>query len=222
MDYAADRGELLINANNDSDPAEQIRLVGHDVYIGARAGGSMHWMKQTSEDPIGARRFLPGPGGARPDRLLNTLRDSSTNVDKLGTDEIRGVTATHYRAHLDKAKIGAGSGIKTDEPGTVDVWIDEQGLPRRIRVPDNGAGETAQVVDLFDFGVPVDVKAPADDEIVSEHEFELLMEKECASAGKDLEKMSPLCLIFTATISEGSSGAMQRSPDRTLKPIEGK
>ena len=52
---------------------------------------------------------MPGPGGTSPDRLLKDLIKSSKKVEKLGSEEIRGVTTTHYRAHLDKTKLGIDS-----------------------------------------------------------------------------------------------------------------
>jgi hypothetical protein len=142
-------------------------------------------------------------------------------VDKLGSEEIRGVTTTHYRAHLDKTK--AGLGILKDEPGVVDAWIDDQGLPRRIRVPFGGENEAAGVFDLFDFGVPVDVEAPPANEIVSEDKMDKLMEKECATADKAPEDRNPLCALFGVTlVSEPSSGDIQISPTETVPTTEGK
>ena len=56
----------------------------------------------------------------------------------------------------------------------------------RIRIPYGGEPKAAvEVVDLFDFGVPVDVEAPPANEVVSEEEFDKLMEKECAEHCED-------------------------------------
>ena len=220
VDYANGRGELVIKGNSDSGPVAKARLVGHDAYLGVEVAGSMRWMKESVDDSPGTQRFLPGPGGTQPDRLLKALIDSSKSVDKLDGEQIRGVATTHYRAHLDKAKVASWNGIKTGDPGDVDVWIDGQGLPRRIRIPYGGSDDTSAVVDLFDFGVPVDVEAPPAGDIVSSDEFDKLMEKACASAGKDLEKMNPLCMIFGATLT--TSDKVQIEPEAPVPATQGK
>ena len=220
IDYANGRGEMVIKGKSDSAPEGRVLFIGRDSYLGAEVGDKMYWMKESIDDVTGADRFMPGPGGTSPDRLLKALIKSSEKVEKLGSEEIRGVTATHYRAHLDKTNPGLG--ILKDEPGIVDAWIDEQGLPRRIRVPDGGENESAAVFDLFDFGVPVDVEAPPANQIVSEDKMDKLMEKECAGADKAPEKMNPLCLIFGATLMDSSSDSMQISPTETVPTTEGK
>jgi hypothetical protein len=42
----------------------------------------------------------------------------------------------------------------------VDVWIDEEGLVRRIALEDGGS---PAAVEFFDFGVEVDIEAPPPD-----------------------------------------------------------
>lgn len=213
IDYAKSQGELVVHGKSDSAPEARIVLAGKDSYIGVEAGGTMHWLKQAVHSATGAQRFFPGPGGTSPGRLLEALSTSSTKVEKLGSEEIRGVTATHHRAHLEKTKLG-NDGYR-GEPDVVDAWIDEQGLPRRIRIPFGDEADSAIVIDLFDFGVPVDVEAPPADEVVSEDEFDKLMDEECADAEKAPEKMNPLCAIFGATITE-SSGSGEYSPTDTM------
>lgn len=216
FDYAKNRAEMVVHGESDSAPEARLVLVGRDSYIGIEVGGAMHWLKQSVDDATGADRFLPGAGGTSPDRLLKELTDSSTKVDKLESEEIRGVSAMHYRAHLDTAKLGADG---SDGRVVVDAWIDEQGLPRRVRVPFGGETDSGFVIDLFDFGVPVDVEAPPADEVVSEDEFDKLMDKECAGAEKAPQEMNPLCALFGATIESGGSLGSS-SPDRQFSPTE--
>jgi hypothetical protein len=222
IDYANDRGELVFTGN-DSEPDARVVFLGRDGYLGARVGDTMYWEKQSSEDTREADRFLPGSSGMAPDRLLKDLIKASKKVDKVGSEEIRGVTTTHYRAHLDRSKLG--SDANDNVPEAVDAWIDEQGLPRRVRVPyGDGNDELAAVVDLFDFGVPVDVQAPPASEIVSEDRFDKLMEKECikVKTAKDLEHANPLCLIFGATLEPSGSDSIQIEPTETVPATGGK
>jgi hypothetical protein len=218
MDYAHRRGEMVIKGKSDSAPEARAVLIDHHAYLGVAVGPKTYWLKQSAEDPTGADSFVPGAGGITPERVLDELVKSSSTVDKLDSEEIRGVSTTHYRAHLDKTK--PGSGILEGEPGIVDAWIDDQGLPRRMRVPQGGEHEAAVVFDLFDFGVPVDVEAPPANEIVSEKEFEKMMKEECAGAGTDLDNANVLCMAWGGSISESHS--YEVSPTETLPTTDGK
>ena len=53
------------------------------------------------------------------------------------------------------------------------------GLARRIQIP-YGSDAGRRSFDLYDFGVEVDIEAPPAEEILSEEEFEKMMEKECS------------------------------------------
>jgi hypothetical protein len=221
IDYAHSRGQLVFEGKSDSAQA-RVLLVGRDSYMGAKVGDTVYWVKASRGDTRVADRFLPGPGGTTPDRLLDDLTKASTKVEKLGSEQIRGVTTTHYRAQLDKTKLGVDG--NADQPGVVDAWIDDHGLSRRIRVPNGGDDDVANVVDLFDFGVSVDVEAPPADDILTEEAFSKLMEKACAKvkAAKDLEDANPLCLIFGATLEPSGSDSIQISPTETVPTTEGK
>ncbi len=98
IDYANARGEMVIKGKSDSAPEARALFIGHDSYLGVEVDGKAYWMKQSIDDAAGAHRFEPGAGGMSPDRLLKELVKSSKKVEKLGSEEIRGVTSTHYRA----------------------------------------------------------------------------------------------------------------------------
>ena len=104
IDYANGRGEMVIKGKSDSAPEARALFIGHDSYLGAEVGGTTYWMKESGDNGTGADHFMPGPDGTSPDRLLKDLIKSSKKVEKLGSEEIRGVTTTHYRAHLDKTE----------------------------------------------------------------------------------------------------------------------
>ena len=222
IDYANKRGELVFTGKSDSTPEARALIVGRDAYLGAKVGDTMYWVNESGESTRAADRFMPGATGMRPDRLLKDLIEASNNVEKLGIEEIRGVTTTHYRAHLDKSKLGIDG--NQNEPGVVEAWIDEQGLPRRVRVPYGGEADPVAVADLFDFGVSVDVEAPPADDILTEEAFSKLMDKACAKVetAKDLEDANPLCLIFGATLEPSGSDSIQISPTETVPTTEGK
>jgi hypothetical protein len=224
IDYINRRGEVVFRGSSDSKPEARVVFVGREGYMGAKVDGTMYWMKQSFEDIRVADRFLPGSSGMTPDRLLKDLIKASSKVEKLGSEEIRGVATTHYRAHVDESKLESDG--NADFPRAVDAWIDDQGLPRRVRVPygrDNDA--VAAVVDLFDFGVPVDVEVPPASEVVSQERFDELMQEECGKvkSAKDLEDANPLCPMFAVSLeSEGGSSEIEPTPTETIPSTEEK
>lgn len=98
---------------------------------------------------------------------------------EVGSDEIRGVESAHYRARLDvdaAARLAAqqqGSAVLPSEAlaliegGRIDVWISEDGLPRRLRVQLEAGGLDVELgFDLFEFGVEVRAVAPPAAEVI--------------------------------------------------------
>jgi hypothetical protein len=213
IDYARDRGEIVITSPSDTleFPGGEMhdRFVGRTIYIGLTLQGELRWTKEV-DDLRGTDRFIPGPGGPGPERLLDLLVKSSKKVENLGTDDIRGVPAKHYRAHLDTKKLG-GEFTHYGNNVVIDAWIDEDGLVRRVRVPDGGEGSGFTVADYFDYGVDVDVEAPPAEEIISDREFFKLVEKECrvTPSEKGLRNNE-----FCASISGGESSL--EGPTKTM------
>jgi hypothetical protein len=85
---------------------------------------------------------------------FQVLGDTTADARLIGDDEFRGSPVTHLATR-------AGSGGGT---APVDVWIDADGVIRRmeIRLAGVGAGAAGLVttVDLFDIGHPVDITPP--------------------------------------------------------------
>jgi outer membrane lipoprotein-sorting protein len=92
-------------------------------------------------------------GTADPAKLLEYLR-STSKVEKRGTATVRGVRTTHYVARIQPKQ------LKKAVP--VDVWVDENGLVRRLSVH---LQQVNASLDLFDFG-DVNIDVPADSETV--------------------------------------------------------
>lgn len=112
-----------------------------------------------------------------PSQMLDLLRGATDDVEEVGTETVRGVAATRYRASLslDKMLDQAPNQEAADRlrsrveafggsDGTIpcDVWIDRDGLPRRmsmaLELPTGGA--MTMVVEVFDYGVEVDAEVP--------------------------------------------------------------
>lgn len=126
-----------------------------------------------------------GPGSSDPRQFLEMLRGAGRE-QVVGREDVRGVPTTHYAARitLEEALAAAGGtdrasleamldGLEgTEIP--VDAWLDDQGLPRRIRMamdlagldPSVPAGASMTVtMEMFDYGTAVDVQAPPADQV---------------------------------------------------------
>lgn len=121
------------------------------------------------------------PSGA--DRLLDLLGDLGGDVVEVGTDEVRGVSTRRYAAELTLEGVlasqpdleGFAAGLDAPRwdvaPIPVDVWIDDEGLVRRVQlVVAAGSGadaiEVRQTVELWDVGEPVEIEVPAEGEVI--------------------------------------------------------
>lgn len=118
-----------------------------------------------------------GSSQADPTQMLSYLQGVSSSVTKVGTDTIRGVSATEYKATIDMDKAAAKASAtqrkaldtykKAVGSSTlpVEVWLDGQG--RLVREHESVAMTTGgqkvttdTTIDLYDYGTPVSIKAP--------------------------------------------------------------
>jgi hypothetical protein len=124
----------------------------------------------------GSTGGVTGLGDADPSGTLEALRGAG-EVETVGTDTLRGVETTHYRAMIDpqKALDEAPANLREqglkglDElggPVPVDVWIDGDGQTRKISMDiDAKSGRVATTIEYYDFGTDVDVSAPPADDV---------------------------------------------------------
>jgi hypothetical protein len=143
------------------------------------------------------------PTDAGPTALLQQLRGADEDVEDLGREEIRGVSTRHLRVMVDSDRavdqtpeeLRKQRRTSTDAAGLpsrypMEVWIDDDGLPRRIRtvleVDEEGTDRTTHqtTLDLYDFGVSVDVTPPdAADVVDIDQLLQQLAELEAALDG---------------------------------------
>jgi hypothetical protein len=150
------------------------------------------WISMSPED-LGTTAEGLGLGAGAYDftQTLESLRGVDGEPEVVGQEEVRGVETTHYRATMDLAQaleeapaeqreqleaafeqLGGGKDLgDVDVP--VDVWIDADDLPRRMRM-DMGSlfaaagmagGEATMTMDLFDYGEPADIQVPSPGEV---------------------------------------------------------
>lgn len=183
FDYDEQVGEMTMTIGGAGlgDPQSMETIVdGTYLYtkMPAALGGDGGWVRMDMTSVAGgASQFSQDPS-----QYLSFLRGASDEIEEVGTEEIDGVTTTHYEAELsfDKILEQAPDEEAADEiraqlealGGELDsipseVWIDEDGLPRRMQVEMSveAQGQTADMeitMDLFDYGVDVNVEPPAD------------------------------------------------------------
>jgi hypothetical protein len=143
--------------------------------------GTDGWVKR--ETTSGGMGF----GGDRfdPDAFLGYLSEVSQDIRTLGREEIDGARVTHYRAIVNPELMTEGTpelaGYQIEyEP--IEVWVDEEGRVRKMHFGMAASGETSgKEFDMrttvtssyYDFGVPVEIEIPDDDEVTEEDSLDL-------------------------------------------------
>jgi hypothetical protein len=150
----------------------------------ALGGGRDGWVSM-SPDELSTSSPGAGLGSYDPSKLLESLRGVAGEPEVVGTEEIDGVQTTHYRATMDladavakapeseRARLQAQLDQLDGAEVPVDVWIDGDGLPRRMRMDMGGLassmgstdGGAVMTMDFYDYGVPVDIQVPSPDDV---------------------------------------------------------
>lgn len=123
-------------------------------------GGEDTWVRSTDDPESIADEISP-------QRLLAMLRSASRSTERVGEEQIRGVDTVRYRL-----VVNCGEAELVDcESGTapVEVWVDGDGLVRRIAVEENAS--TTFAFEFFDFGADVVIEAPPAEEVVEMDEW---------------------------------------------------
>lgn len=126
--------------------------------------------------------------GNDPSNSLALLQGVADDVEEVGTEEVRGVETTHYRAMIDIQRAIEAQGAVADreqfeafveqfgtEPIPVEVWLDDEGRAVRTRydqpIPETpGApvppdARVSLTIELYDFGVDVPIEIPPPEEV---------------------------------------------------------
>ena len=101
-----------------------------------------------------------------PRGTIEAFTENVDSVSKIGSDDIDGTPTTHYVLVADTAALGDQLGKEAaDLPDslTFDMWLDEEGRPRRIQAD---LGETGSMqTDMTDYGSEVSIEAPPADRV---------------------------------------------------------
>lgn len=165
---------------------------GTDMFV--RAGGT-GWTRIQMKGDL-AEQALQGLG-ADPRAMLEQLSGAG-GITEQGTEEIRGVSTTHFSGTIDFDKALEAQGtpqaqidqLKTQAKSmgtlssSVDVYLDDSGLAHRTvsHVKVGQAFVITMTMDLLDFGKPVNITMPSPSEVVatrsasSQYEMNQLMQ----------------------------------------------
>jgi hypothetical protein len=125
-----------------------------------------------------------------PRQVLDALRAVTGDVKTVGTEELRGVETTHYRAVVDPARVAKRSpdtrgrsaqsllGRLTSESGLadvpVDVWLDSDGLVRKLTLELTASdpttsrpGAATMSFELWDYGKAIAIDVPPASQVVA-------------------------------------------------------
>lgn len=120
-----------------------------------------------------------------PRDLLEALRAVSSEVKVVGTESLRGVETTHYRAVIDPADLAARAPKDQQEQAQtlldqltsqtglvaipVDVWIDASGLVRKLSMSLSAEAQDGNVelaFEIWDYNEPVTIELPPASQVV--------------------------------------------------------
>ena len=161
--------------------------------IAGRLPDGKTWVKgPAGEIKVGGFDFQQLESFTRSDPrdVLEALRGVGGEIETVGTEELRGVETTHYRALVDPAQLANAKDLEgrsasqslvdrlTTQPGLVDVpldvWIDANGLVRKLtiafsaEVPTTAeSGDATMSFELWDYGEPVEIAVPPASEVAN-------------------------------------------------------
>jgi hypothetical protein len=159
LDFDRQRARITCDSQGKL-PGDDSIIVGKAVYTPV---GDGKWTKlDDASDDL---------GDVDPRAILAATQKDAEEVSELGAEQVRGVDTTHYRflVHGGAAELEPAKGATT---APLDVWIDGDGLVRRMRAVD-AAGtdhEGTFEIEFFDFGADLDIEPPPADQIVDADE----------------------------------------------------
>ena len=197
-DFGAHKLQLNMSAPGATTGSQKIELssIGTDMYVKVppEAASSVPGLSGKPYMKIDLQAVGQSRGGdlneftraSDPGGQLDYLKGAAADVKAVGTENVRGVKTTHYKATVDMNKaeasmtpeqrksvdaLKAKTGITTIP---VEVWVDTQGRARKFwsridmtKASDASAkvGSVTTTLEFYDFGSPVQIEAPPPDQV---------------------------------------------------------
>jgi hypothetical protein len=197
FDYPRELGVMRMDESGaptdvpmDEVPSE-FRLIGNTAYERWSVKGKTYWVKEQEPELSGdpAELLIPLPGGVtKPTDVLSRVLAASKETELLGEEKVRGVEARHFRAQVDGRKLLEQlPSDKRPDPEEVwggrfvpvELWIDEESRLRRLKLSEefseDGPDSMVMTIELFDYGVEVDVQPPPGEQLIFQEELDELI-----------------------------------------------
>ena len=153
------------------EPEDWVRARIADV----TAAGAENDALALALDPLGPLDLLYRP--VRELAVVDDATDATDATDGAGGEaagRLRGVATRHLRATLDLSGAQAAPAASFEarlvaagiDALPVDVWLDDAGVVRRLRVSLDSAGTMTTTFDVYDVGADVTVEPPPADRVV--------------------------------------------------------
>ena len=150
----------------------QVETITIDGKVYARKAGSEQWILMPS---VPGLTVAQNTGPQNIDDIINQLKEFGGEIEDLGTKTIDGVDARGFRAKIEgfndamKRQIPEGTDLDAIETAetTIEIWVGDDDLIRQtsmdMTVVLPGLSLTMKMtIDLFDYGVDVDIQEPSD------------------------------------------------------------
>jgi hypothetical protein len=176
MDYFRHRGQVSFG------PKSELLIDGNMTYMQT----ALPWRHDpvwVSEDTSGQQSDpldLQERAMSNPLSLLKFLTGVGSDLRNAGSEQVRGAETTHYEGTLnlqhvvENAPPQERAGLKDTlafigqfEPTTVPfgLWVDGDGIARRLRIDQKGGGSIT--IEYYDFGLPVSITPPLADATIT-------------------------------------------------------
>jgi len=167
VDYRGDSPALKMSVEGayGTGTTSEMILVDKKMYLQV-AGKNAKYLEIDLSDPDNPLAKSMGDMSAiDPRATIEAFTKNVKSVHKIGSEDIEGTPTTHYVLEADTTALGEKLGKKADLPKSVsyDMWLDEEGRPRRIQADlgDQGSMQT----DMTDYGSEVSIEAPPADQV---------------------------------------------------------
>jgi hypothetical protein len=150
------------------------------------------WLETAADESDGFTSDFGFGGSGSPTELLDMLSEASARLDVVGTEKVRGVSTTHYRALIDtealaqdmnaaeRAEFEEELGARPIGDLPIEFWLDDEGMLRKYLIdlsdPDmfteDDQIESAQMAfEIWDYGADLGITPPPADQIMTEDDL---------------------------------------------------
>jgi hypothetical protein len=168
VDYRGDAPALKMSVEGayGSGTTSEVILVDKKMYLQV-AGNNAKYLEVDLSDPDNPLASSLGDMSAiDPRATIEAFTQNVKSVSRIGSEDIDGTATTHYVLVADTQALGdqlGKEGADLPDSLTYDMWLDEEGRPRRIQADlgDQGSMKT----DMTDYGAEVSIEAPPADQV---------------------------------------------------------